>query len=231
MLDLVSLIKSVVQNELASQQPSAFGVVDSLHLPDAAGLNQYACDVRLQGSTAVYQKVPISSSYLGQLAPLMVGDVVVLQFIGGDPDAPVISGVMFSETVPAPEMAAGERLIRLPHSADAAEQIEMRQTAGTNGSRIWRVTLPEGPELQMTDTSIAAQLDDFALTLDGDADTATLTSGGVTFTLDGSGNATLSADGDITFEAGGNLILKSSANTEIKASGTMALKASKIDLN
>lgn len=231
MLDLVSLIKSVVQSELSSQQPSAFGVVDSLHLPDAAGMTQYACDVRLQGSTAVYQKVPVSSSYLGQLAPPLVGDVVVLQFIGGDPDAPVISGLMFSETVPAPEMAEGERLIRLPHSAAPADQIEMRQTAGTNGSRIWRVTLPEGPELQMTDTAITAQLDDFALTLDADAGEATLTSGGVTFTLDGSGNATLTADGDITFEAGGTLTLKSSANTEIEAGGTMALKASKIDLN
>ncbi len=231
MLDLVTLIKSVVQSELAGHQPSAFGIVETVHLPDAAGLTQYACNVQLQGSDAIYENVPISSAYLGHLAPPIKGDVVVLQFIGGDPDAPIVSGLMFSETVPAPEIAEGERLILLPHTAEPADQIEMRQTAGTNGSRIWRVTLPDGPELQMTDAAITATLGDYALTIDADAGVAEITTGGVTLTLEEGGNATLKSDADVAIEAGGNLTLKSGGNTEIEASGTMTLKASKIDLN
>ncbi len=231
MLDLVSLIKTVIRAEMAGQPSSAFGVVDVVHLPDAGGLTQYACDVTLQGTDTVYEKVPICTAYLGQLAPPMVGDVVVVQFIGADPDAALISGMVFSEQTPAPEMADGERLIRLPHTAKPEDQIEMRQTAGRNGSRIWRVTLPDGPEMQLTDTAISTTLGDFALVINSEANEATLTTGAATLTMDGDGNITLIADADFTLEAGGNLTLKAGGDVGMDASGSMALKASKIELN
>lgn len=231
MQDFVSVIRQVVRTEIASRPQSGLGRVEAVHVPDAAGQTQYSCDVALQGSDAIYEKVPLSTCYLGQMTPPVVGDVVVVQFVAGDPDHPVITGYVFSEAVPAPEIAEGESLLILPHDGAEADRIETRQTAGSNGSRVWKVTLPEGPEVMITDTAVFASIDDFTLSIDADAGEAVVTSGGATITLNGSGEITVACDADMTFEAGGNLTIKAGGNTEIEASGTMALKAAKIDLN
>ena len=231
MEDFVSVIRQIVRTEIAARPQSGLGRVEAVHVPDAAGQTQYACDVALQGSDAVYEKVPLSTGYLGQLTPPVAGDVVVVQFAGGDPDYPVITGFVFSEAVQAPEVAEGESLLILPHYGAEADRIEMRQTAGSNGSRVWTVTLPEGPELTITDTAVTAAIDDFKLSIDSDAGEAVVTSGGATITLNGSGEITVQCDADMTFEAGANLTIKAGGNAEIEASGTMALKAAKIDLN
>lgn len=231
MQDLVAMIRAIVQAELAARPQSGLGRVVAVHTPDAAGQVQYACDVALQGSDAAYEKVPLCTGYPGQLAPPVAGDVVVVQFVAGDPDAPVITGFVFSEAVPAPEIAAGERMVYLPHDGAEADRIEMRQTAGANGSRVWRVTLPEGPELTLTDGAVAAVLDDFRLAIDADAQEATLSAGGASVVLGASGEVRVTADADIAIEASGNLSIKASGNAEIEAGGMMALKAARIDLN
>lgn len=231
MEDFVSVIKQIVRTEIAARPQSGLGRVEAVHVPDAAGQTQYACDVALQGTDAVYEKVPLSSGYLGQLTPPVVGDVVVVQFVTGDPDNPVITGFVFSEAVPAAEVAEGESVLTLPHDAAEADRIETRQTAGSNGSRVWKVTLPEGPELTITDTAVTAVIDDFQVSIDADAGEATVTTGGATITLNGSGEIAVACDADMSFEAGGNLTIKANGNAEIEASGTMALKGAKIDLN
>ncbi|MEM0987411.1 MAG: phage baseplate assembly protein V [Pseudomonadota bacterium] len=231
MQDLVSVVRAIVRSELEARPQSGLGRVEAVQVPDAAGLNQYACDVALQDSQAIYEKVPLSTSYLGQLAPPAVGDVVVVQFAMGDPDNPIITGFVFSEAVSAPEVAEGERLVIVPHEAGESDRIEMRQTAGTNGSRVWKVSLPSGPELTITDAAITAQIGDFLMQIDQDGGKATVSSGGATVALDGSGEVSIAGDTDINIEAGANLAIKASGNATIEASGTMALKAAKIDLN
>ena len=231
MQDFVSIIRQIVRSEMAARPQSGLGRVEAVHVPDAAGQTQYACDIALQGSDAIYEKVPLTTAYLGQMAPPVTGDVVVVQFIAGDPDQPIITGFVFSEAVMAPEIAEGERMITLPHDGAESDRIEMRQTAGTNGSRVWKVTLPDGPELMITDKAVSAVIEDYALVIDADAGEARATSGGATLTLTSSGEVSITGDADIKIEAGGNLAIKASGNAEIEASGTMALKAAKIDLN
>ncbi|WP_342078849.1 phage baseplate assembly protein V [Yoonia sp. SS1-5] len=239
MHDLVGLIRQVVQTEMRGQTQSAFGIVEVVHLPDATGLNQYACDIKLQGTDAIYEKVPLTTAYLGHVAPPIVGDVVVLTFIGGDPDQPIISGLVFSDAVSPPEIAAGEALLKLPHDGADDARIDTRQTAGQNGSRSWSVTLPSGPVLTLTDGTISATLDDRTMTLDGDAGEATIQTGGGQITLTDSGDITITGDGaltleaasDITLKAGANLAVEAGANAEIKSSGTMDVKGAVINLN
>lgn len=239
MLDLVTLIRHVIQAELRGQVPSAFGVIEVVHLPDAAGLTQYACDVRLQGTEAIYEQVPLTTAYLGHVAPPAVGDVVVMNFVGGDPDQPVIAGLVFSDTVTAPPVTAGEMLTRLPHDGADDTRIDTRQTAGQNGSRDWSVTLPSGPVLRMTDGTISATHGDMTLTLDADAGEATLQTGGAQLILTDTGDITLKGDGaltieaatDLTLKAGANAVFEAGAGAEITAAATMDVKGAIINLN
>ncbi len=239
MTDLVSLIKQVVQAEMRKQSPSAFGVVEALHLPDAAGTTQYACDVTLQGTAAVYENVPLSTGYLGHVAPPVVGDVVVLQFIGGDPDQPIIAGLVFSDAVQAPEVVEGQMLTRLPHDGADDARIDQVQSAGANGAREWSVTLPSGPVLKLTDGTVSATLEGMTLTLDAEAGEAMLQTGGATLTLSDQGDITLKGDGaltleaatDLTLKAGANAVFEAGAGAELTAAATMDVKGAIINLN
>lgn len=239
MSDLVTLIQKIVQAEIRKHTPSAFGVVQSLHTPDAAGTTQYACDVTLQGTEAVYHKVPLCTGYLGHVAPPVVGDVVVLSFIGGYPDQPIIAGLVFSDAVHAPEVAEGQMLTRLPHNGADNARIDTTQTAGTNGSRTWRTELPSGPVLSLTDTTVTATLNDMTLSLDADAGEATLTTGAATLTLTEQGDITIKGDGaltleaatDLTLKAGANALFEAGAGAELKAAANMDFKGAIINLN
>lgn len=239
MSDLVSLIQRVVQAEIRKHSPSAFGIVQSVHMPDAAGTVQYACDVTLQGTDAIYRKVPLCTGYLGHVAPPVIGDVVVLSFIGGDPDQPIIAGLVFSDAVQAPEVAEGEMLTRLPHDGADDARIDTLQSAGMNGARTWRIELPSGPALTLTDTTVIATLDDMTVSLDADAGHARLATGGGTLTLTDQGDITIKGDGALTLEAGTDLTLKAGASAvldsgggaELKASGTMNINGAMINLN
>lgn len=239
MHDLVTLIRQVVQTEMRTQVSTALGVIETVHVPDAAGTTQYACDVTLQGTAATYEKVPLSTAYLGHVAPPIAGDVVILTYVNGDPDAPVISGCLFSDAVAAPEVVEGETLLRLPHDGADDARIDTRLTAGANGSRSWSITLPSGPVLTLTDTTVSATLDEMTLTLDADAGEATLQTSGASMvltdsgdiTVTGDGNLTLEAGADLTLKAGANLAVEAGANAEIKSSGTMDVKGAVINLN
>ena len=239
MTDLVSLIQQIVQAEIRKHSPSAFGIVETVHLPDVAGTTQYACDVMLQGTEAIYEKVPLCTGYLGHVAPPIVGDVVVLNFIGSDPDAPIIVGLLFSDAVQAPEVAEGQILTRLPHDAADDARIDTNSIAGSNGSREWSITFPSGPVLTLTDTSVTATLEDRTLALDADAGEARLQTGGGTITLTDQGDITVKGDGALTFEAGTDLTLKAGANAifeagagaELKAAANMDVKGAIINLN
>lgn len=239
MSDLVSLIQQIVRAEIRKHSPSAFGIVETVHTPDAAGTVQYACDVRLQGSAAIYRQVPLCTGYLGHVAPPVVGDVVVLSFIGGDPDQPIIAGLVFSDAVQAPQVAQGQMLTRLPHDGADDARIDTAQSAGTNGARAWQVTLPSGPVLSLTDTAVTAALDGMTLALDAEAGEAKLMTGGAVLTLTGQGDITLRGDGaltleagsDLTLKAGGRAVLDAGGGAELAAAGTMDVKGATINLN
>lgn len=232
MIDLVGLIRRVVRAELAVRaMPPALGVVEAVHLPDAGGTAPYACDVRLQGTEAVHAAVPVMTGHLGTLTPPTPGDVAVLAHLDADPDQPVIVGFVWSDTVPAPEVGPNAHVRRVPHSAAPPDRIETRQTAGTNGARTWSVDLPEGPRLEVTDTTVTARLEGQEVVLDGAAGTVTVRTGAAHVTVDAAGAVRIAGDGDIAIEAGANLTLSAGANAEIRARGTMALSAARIDLN
>ncbi len=231
MIDLISVIKQVVQAELAGHPTAEFGIVDTVHYPDAAGTTNYACDVRLRGHEAVLENLPLATSYAGHVIPPIVGDMVMLAYLGGDPDHAVITSVFHSDAVAPPEVAEGQAVTLIPHDGADGDRVDTRVTAGSNGAREWLLELPEGPRIAVTDTAVTAEIGDFQMVLDSDGGTATLTSGGATVTLDDQGNATVETDGDLNLSAGGNLAMSASGNVTLEASGTMALSASTIDLN
>lgn len=93
MSGLVEWIRQVVQQELAQQRTSLLGVVTAIFPHSAADdEHNYEASIRLKHEGLELPKVPIAVNHMGLATPPRVGDLVLVQFINGDLNQPVITG-------------------------------------------------------------------------------------------------------------------------------------------
>ena len=89
---MIDLIRRVVQQELASHRTSLLGVVTTV-FPHTTkdDENNYEANVRLKHEDLELRKVPLAIAHMGAVLPPKVGDLVLVQFINGDLNQPVIT--------------------------------------------------------------------------------------------------------------------------------------------
>jgi hypothetical protein len=89
---IIEIIRRVVQQELARQRGGALGVVTTVFAhSEENDENNYEANVRLKHEDLELRRVPLSVGHVGIAAPPRAGDLVLLQFINGDVNQPVIS--------------------------------------------------------------------------------------------------------------------------------------------
>lgn len=207
MSSLYDTITQIVRQELQQQRQAEIAVVQEIHPhQDDGDKDNYACTVVLRDSDIVLKQVPLCSGRLGMVAIPDVGDVVLVQFINGDINAPVIVGSLYNDASRPPMSGEGAAVIHLPQGAgdgDAAH-VEL-QTAQTLSLT---VKLGGAMELKLQDDDPVVH-------------------------LDVGGNATLKIDrdGTIMLEGQNNIVMKGSGNVDIEAGGQLNLKGSVINLN
>src|SRR5438552_1540951 len=96
-LTLFETIQHIIQEELRQIRTAELAVVQEQH-PHASesDTDNYACSVRLRNSGIVLKQVPIATSRIGSVSIPSTGDLVLVQFIGGDINAPVITGSFYN---------------------------------------------------------------------------------------------------------------------------------------
>ncbi len=231
MSDIVALLRELIRAELARHAPSHIGVVEAVADHAASDNENYGCDVRLRGRDLVLTGVPIATDHLGSVAPPEKGDLVLIHFVGGDPDQPVIAGRFYSDQLRPPEYAAGEMVTHLPPSAGESDRVELSVKGGKNGSRSWSLALPSDVTLTVTDKKVEAVVGPLSLVIDADAGEASVVTSGATVTVTDGGDITLKGNGNLTLEAQGNLEIKAGANLKLNASATAELKGSVVQIN
>lgn len=93
---LLDMIRRVVHHELAHQRTSLLGVVTAIFPHEAEDDdNNYEANVRLKHEDLELRRVPITVGHVGVAAPPRVGDLVLVQFINGDLNQPVVSGRLY----------------------------------------------------------------------------------------------------------------------------------------
>jgi uncharacterized protein involved in type VI secretion and phage assembly len=101
----VSILQQIASHEAGRIYTTEMGEVTSI-LPHAADSDKhnYQCAVRIKsrkaadGSDFELRGVPVAAGYIGMANIPKVGDLVLLQFIGGDLNAPVITGRLYNDT-------------------------------------------------------------------------------------------------------------------------------------
>lgn len=90
---IVEIIRRVVLEELARNRASLLGVVTTVYPHGAEDdENNYEANVRLKHEDLELRRVPIAIGHVGVAAPPRAGDLVLVQFLNGDSNQPLITG-------------------------------------------------------------------------------------------------------------------------------------------
>ncbi|HPP45965.1 MAG TPA: phage baseplate assembly protein V [Accumulibacter sp.] len=216
---VVHTIRQIARQEVQQQWAPALGIVGALFADD-----DYACTVTLRESGLVLPRVPIASGLIGWVAPPQEGDLVVIVFLGGDANAPVIVGRLYDEQVAPPSSSAGQAIAQLPHAvSDAQQALRLHIETPDDGSRRLTLSLAGSVqvELQVDDEGLFLRAQDASLRLSQSG-----ASDGKAELIVGGSQVTIEQGGDVSVVAEGTLKLKArqielAADAQIKITGQM----------
>lgn len=201
---LLDTVRQIVRQELHRHQGCTLATVTEQHPAE------YACTVQLRDTEIVLKKVPVATSRIGLASIPAVGDLVLLQFIAGDINQPIVLGSLYNDEDTPPENSAGQWVGQLPLGGDAVQVI-----ANSEGSASLKLTI--GSVLTLT-----LQDDDPVVNID--------VGGNAALTIESDGSVSISGGNAFTIEAGADLTLKG-ANITLEGSGEVAVKGAVINLN
>jgi len=101
---ILGIMQKVAAREAEKFHTTELGVVTAI-FPHAADSDQdnYAVSVQLKnrpdpgGKSLELRKVPVATQYIGWANTPKVGDLVVVQFVGGDINAPIVTGRLYHD--------------------------------------------------------------------------------------------------------------------------------------
>ena len=207
---LLETIRQIVRHEIQHTHGATLAVVQEVH----AGSDEYACTVQLRDSEIVLKRVPIATARMGLASIPDINHLVLLQFIGGDINRPVIIGSLYNDEDTPPPSSEGQWISQYPLGAGEGEGVTL--TANSEGTASLEVLIGSSLQLKLQD-------DDPVVTID-------VGNGSATLTIDSDGALAIKGGRGINFEAGSDLVLKG-ANVKIEGSGEVTVKGSVINLN
>lgn len=212
MNDLYDTLQKLIRQELRGQRYAEMGQVQAVYPKDPGN---YDADVVLHATGLVLRHVPVLTPRKGWASLPEVGDLVLLQFMGGDINRPVVLGTLYNGDDRPPEHAENDLVLQLPagpDDKDAGFRLEVRQSS------------PIGFTLSLKG-------DKFKLEVQDDDPVATLTVAGTKVKIDGGGGVKIEGGSDLEVKASGNLKLKAGGNAEVEAGGQLVLKGSLVKIN
>ncbi|HEX7182493.1 MAG TPA: phage baseplate assembly protein V [Thermoanaerobaculia bacterium] len=204
---LYDTIRRIVQEEMGQVRTAELAVVEEQH-PD-----EFASSVKLRDSGIVLRKVPVATQRIGAVSLPAVGDLVLVQFVGGDVNAPIITGRLYNDEDRPPANDDGQAILHLPLDAGDDDAVHWELHSGDKREIVLK--LGGGLELNLRD-------DDPVVELSVDGGKATLK---------------IERDGAVTLESQGNLKVKGAEvslegdSIKVEASGELNLKGAKVNLN
>lgn len=204
---LLETIRQVVRQELRRSHGSMLAVVQEEHSSNG----EYACTVKLHDSDIVLKKVPVATARMGMASIPAVDELVLVQFLGGDINRPVIIGSLYNDEDQAPEHGSTQAICQLPLDGGGV-------TLKLNGGDTPALEIEIGDSLK-----VSLQDDDPVVVID-------VGSGNTALQIDSDGTLTITGGMGITIEAGTDLVFKGS-NVKIEGSGQVNIKGAVVNIN
>lgn len=114
MNDLFQILRAIVRDELRAARHGDTAVVVATAPHKEGDANNHQCDVKLRHGELTLEKVPIATPHVGMVSAPRVGDVVLVTYVDGDPNRPVITGRLYSDEAPPPVHEDDELWLSMP---------------------------------------------------------------------------------------------------------------------
>ncbi len=191
---IVPALQAIVRDELVRHRGLALAQVTQVFTNKGGnGDHHLVVNARLRGSALELQKVPVTVGRHGMSLVPQVDDLVLIGFISGDLNAPIVLGMLYHESAPPPDAAADELVYVVPDEA--------RQEA-----RRLHLEMPNGNTLSVTDVNVEIKMGGTTITVDADG----------AISLTAAGNIELASDADIKLTAGGKVEIEAKQDANVK---------------
>jgi uncharacterized protein involved in type VI secretion and phage assembly len=208
MSGIIEAMRKIAEAEVRKVHISELGVVTSVfpHSGDSDKDN-YECNVKLKDMDVELRKIPVATSSIGLVAIPHVGDLVLLSFINGDINSPVIVGRLYNDQDRPPTSSDEEFVYKPPYSKN------------TSLRRLFLDLPGDTVTLTMQDDQVKLHVGDSDITVDGNG-----------VTVETKKDVTMKITGNLSIKAK-NIKFESDQETEFDASAKMTIKGSTVDIN
>lgn len=199
-------MRRVVREEMHRFRTAELGIVTDVH-PHASesDSDNYSCSVQMRDTGIVLKRVPVITHRVGAASLPEVGAMVLVQFVGGEINAPVIIGSLYNNEDRPPLNGDGKAVLHLPLGASDSDAAHVE--ISIKDKRVLKIA--------MGSTVVTIQDDDPAISIDAG----------------GNGTVSIGSNGDIKLESSGNLALKAGGDLKVEAGGTLTLKGGQVKIN
>src|SRR3954454_13387955 len=208
MTGVVEIMQQVVGQELVRQRTSLLGVVTAVFAHTAADDdNNYEVDLRLNHETLNPPKLPVACGHGGVAPPPRVDDLVLVQFVDGDLNQPLVVGRFYHADDRPPLHREGEVLFeqRVPDGTlnhlrftdDGSIYLQRDVTKPEDNSEAKATIRIDGPSgdvrIQAGDAIVVDLTNDSELRITCDGKPMVLTCDSLAITCD----STMTVDGNV----------------------------------
>lgn len=117
-MSIIGIMRDVAHREIQRVHTNELGVVSAV-FSHASGSDRdnYECSVtvtdrvRPDGSPLELERVPVATPHIGLVTSPRVGELVILAFVGGDINAPIIIGRLYDDQKRPPVNQPGELVL------------------------------------------------------------------------------------------------------------------------
>jgi phage baseplate assembly protein gpV len=194
MSDLIATMRAIIREELSRHRGTELGIVTEVFARDSeSGDNNHQVSIRLRSTGVELQRAPVVVGRAGFSLLPRSGDLVVVSYVDGDMNAPVVIGSIYDSESQPPVGNATETVYQPTEDQDSS-------------TRRFYMELPSGAKLTIDDDTfhIESGKTEVIVARDGDV------------TVKSASKLTLQAQGDISIEASGNLNLSAQQNVTVK---------------
>ena len=214
---LYDAMARIARHEATARAGAAIGTVTEV-FPADQGSVDHAVSVELRDSRVVLPRVPIAVGVLGFAAIPAVGDLVVVMFLDGDVNAPIVLGRLYHADLDPPAHAAGEIILSLPAGGDAQVRLAIVPSKPS-----LLLTLPGDVAVECVEDRAEIRAGELRVTVDG-------AGGGRAEIAAGGSKITLKKDGDITLTTSGTFKIDAAA-VDISGSSKISITGSSVEIN
>jgi phage baseplate assembly protein gpV len=215
MTQTLSALRAVVREEQDRHRfPELALVTQVFPRSSDGGKENHQVAIRLLSSDAELLRAQVAVGRLGIAALPRVGDLVLVVFVNGDLNAPIVIGSLYDHQ-------------QHPPKADAAEVVYHVPDDAASGVRRLHIELPSGATITLDDDLLSVKMGGTTIDVNRDGNVGIKSASGLS--VSSSADLTLEAQGNVSIKAQGKLEL-SGVTLTAEGQGTATLKAPSVSL-